>query len=126
MELNIKNIDIKKADLGLRHEYIPETPFNMAIEDKDERVVFDCEYFRLGEKMNYSSISEDKEVTLDFQKIFRRKVKGIRNLIINGTPVTTSEELLTYPGAPELDALMMDVVLHIIRSDDLTEDETKN
>ena len=67
MELNIKNIDTKKADLGLRHEYIPETPFNMAIEDKDERVVFDCEYFRLGEKMNYSSISEDKEVTLDFQ-----------------------------------------------------------
>lgn len=126
MELNIKNIDTKKADLGLRHEYIPETPFNMAIEDKDERVVFDCEYFRLGEKMNYSSISEDKEVTLDFQKIFRRKVKGIRNLVINRTPVTTSEELLKYPGAPELEALMMDVVLHIIRSDDLTEDETKN
>lgn len=126
MELNIKNIDIKKADLGLRHEYIPETTFNMAIENEDERIVFDCEYFRLGEKMNYSSISEDKEVTLDFQKVFRRKVKGIRNLVINGKPVTTSEELLKFPGVPELEALMMDVVLHIIRSDDLTEDEIKN
>ena len=126
MELNIKNIDIKKADLGLRHEYIPETPFNMAIENEDERIVFDCEYFHLGEKMNYSSISEDKEVTLDFQKVFRRKVKGIRNLVINGKPVTTSEELLKFPGVPELEALMMDVVLHIIRSDDLTEDEEKN
>ncbi len=126
MNIDIKNIDIKKADLGLRHEYTPQTPYNLAIENPEERVIMDCEYFRLGEKMNYSSISEDKEVTLDFQKIFRRKVKGIRNLIINGTPVTTSEELLKYPGAPELEALMMDVVLHIIRSDDLTEDETKN
>ena len=126
MNIDIKNIDIKKADLGLRHEYTPQTPYNLAIENPEERVIMDCEYFRLGEKMNYSSISEDKEVTLDFQKIFRRKVKGIRNLVINGTPVTTSEELLKYPGAPELEALMMDVVLHIIRSDDLTEDETKN
>ena len=85
-----------------------------------------CEYFRLGEKMRYSSIGEDKEVSLDFQKIFRKKVKGISNLEINDTPVTTAEELLKYPGVPELEALMMDVVLHIIQSDDLTEDETKN
>ena len=94
--------------------------------DEDERIVFDCEYFRLGEKMRYSSIGEDKEVSLDFQKIFRKKVKGISNLEINDTPVTTAEELLKYPGVPELEALMMDVVLHIIQSDDLTEDETKN
>lgn len=126
MELNIKNIDIKKADLGLRHEYIPEIPLNMAIEDESDKIIVDCEYFRLGEKMNYSAMSEDKEVTLDFQKVFRKKVKGIRNLVINGRPVTTSEELLKFPGVPELEALMMDVVLHIIRSDDLTEDEEKN
>jgi len=126
MNIDIKNIDIKKADLGLRHEYVPQTPFNLAIEDKDERVVVDCEYFRLGEKMKYSTIDEDKEVTLDFQKIFRRKVKGIRNLTINGKAVTTADELLNFPGVPELEGLMMDVVLHIIRSDDLTEDETKN
>ena len=123
MELNIKNIDIKKADLGLRHEYIPEIPLNIAIEDESAKIIVDCEYVRLGEKMNYSAMSEDKEVTLDFQKVFRRKVKGIRNLVINGKPVTTSEELLKFPGVPELEALMMDVVLHIIRSDDLTEGE---
>ena len=126
MNIDIKNIDIKKADLGLRHEYVPQTPFNLAIEDKDERVVVDSEYFRLGEKMKYSTIDEDKEVTLDFQKIFRRKVKGIRNLTINGKAVTTADELLNFPGVSELEGLMMDVVLHIIRSDDLTEDETKN
>lgn len=125
MKLNIRNIDTSKADLGLRHEYVPETPYNLAL-DEDERIVFDCEYFRLGEKMKYSSIDEDKEVSLDFQKVFRKKVKGIRNLEINDTPVTTAEELLKYPGIPELEALMMDVVLHIIQSDDLTEDETKN
>lgn len=125
MKLNIRNIDTSKADLGLRHEYVPETPYNLSL-DEDERIVFDCEYFRLGEKMKYSSIDEDKEVSLDFQKVFRKKVKGIRNLEINDTPVTTAEELLKYPGIPELEALMMDVVLHIIQSDDLTEDETKN
>ena len=126
MNIDIKNIDIKKADLGLRHDYIPDTVFNNSIEDEDEKIVVDCEYFRLGEKMNYSTISEDKEVSLDFQKIFRRKVKGIRNLTINGKAVTTADELLNFPGVPELEGLMMDVVLHIIRSDDLTEDETKN
>ena len=125
MKLNIRNIDTRKADLGLRHEYVPQTPYNLSL-DEDERIVFDCEYFRLGEKMRYSSIGEDKEVSLDFQKIFRKKVKGISNLEINDTPVTTAEELLKYPGVPELEALMMDVVLHIIQSDDLTEDETKN
>ena len=125
MKLNIRNIDTSKADLGLRHEYVPQTPYNLSL-DEDERIVFDCEYFRLGEKMRYSSIGEDKEVSLDFQKIFRKKVKGISNLEINDTPVTTAEELLKYPEVPELEALMMDVVLHIIQSDDLTEDETKN
>ena len=125
MKLNIRNIDTRKADLGLRHDYVPQTPYNLSL-DEDERIVFDCEYFRLGEKMRYSSIGEDKEVSLDFQKIFRKKVKGISNLEINDTPVTTAEELLKYPGVPELEALMMDVVLHIIQSDDLTEDETKN
>lgn len=126
MNIDIKNIDIKKADLGLRHEYTPQTPYNLAIENPEERVIMDCEYFRLGEKMKYSTIDEDKEVTLDFQKIFRRKVKGIRNLTINGKAVTTADELLLFPGVSELEGLMMDVVLHIIRSDDLTEDETKN
>lgn len=126
MNIDIKNIDIKKADLGLRHEYIPDTEFNNSIKDENERIVIDCEYFRMGERMSFSTVSEDKEVAIDFLKVFRKKVKGIRNLEINGKPVTTAEELLKYPGVPELESLMMDVVLHIIRSDDLTEDETKN
>ena len=126
MDLNISNIDITKADLGLRHDYVPDTAFNMAIENEEDRIVVDCEYFRLGEKMKYSTVNEDKEVTLDFQKVFRKKVKGIRNLKINGKSVTTAEELLKYPSSTVLEALMMNVVLHIVDSDSLTEDEEKN
>ena len=125
MNLNLKNIDIKKADLGLRHEYIPQTLLNKEAEE-NEKIIIDCEYFRMGERMSFSTVSEDREVTIDFPKVFRKKVKGIRNLEINGKPVTTAEELLKYPGVPELESLMMDVVFHIINSDDLTEDEEKN
>lgn len=126
MDLNIKNIDTTKADLGLRHDYIPQTEWNLAEEDEDKRVVFDCEYFMLGEKMKYSSVGEDNAMSIDFQKVFKKKVKGIRNLSICGKPVTTAEELLKYPGVPALDNLMADVVAHILKADDLTEDETKN
>lgn len=125
MNIDIKNIDTKKADLGLRHEYVPQTKLNLALEE-EERIVLDCEYFLLGERSSYSKVSDEEDVTLDFKKVFRKKVKGIRNLKINGKPVTTAEELLRYPGVPELEELMMDVVLHIIRSDDLTGDEKKN
>ena len=125
MNLNLKNIDIKKADLGLRHEYFPQTNLNKEAEE-NEKIVIDCEYFRMGERMSFSTVSEDREVNIDFPKVFRKKVKGIRNLEINGKPVTTAEELLKYPGVPELESLMMDVVFHIINSDDLTEDEEKN
>ena len=38
MNINIENIDAKKADLGLRHEYIPNTQFNME-QPEDERIV---------------------------------------------------------------------------------------
>lgn len=125
MELNISNIDVTKLDLGLRHEYEPQTEYNLSLDEKD-RIIVDCEYFAVGEKMKFSKIDENQEMSIDFIKIFRKKVKGIRNLIINGKPVTTADELLRYPGIPVLDALMTDVVSHILKADDLGEDETKN
>ena len=125
MELNISNIDVTKLDLGLRHEYEPQTEYNLSLDEKD-RIIVDCEYFAVGEKMKFSKIDENQEMSIDFLKIFRKKVKGIRNLVINGKPVTTADELLRYPGIPVLDALMTDVVSHILKADDLGEDETKN
>lgn len=125
MDLNIKNIDIKKLDLGLRHEYVPQTDFNLAL-DEDDRIVVDCEYFAVGEKMKFMEFGEDKKVSIDYPKIFKKKVKGIRNFSINGKPVTTADELLRYPGVNELDLIVTDVGAHIFHSDDLTEDEEKN
>lgn len=126
MELNIKNIDNSKLDLGLRHEYVPDTKFNMSLEE-DQRIVVDCEYFGVGEKLKYSSMDAQEEtMSMDFRKVFKHKVKGIRNLVINKKPVTTSEEFLRYPGVTTLDAILSNVVAHIIYSDELTEDEVKN
>ena len=126
MELNIKNIDITKADLGLRHEYVPTTTFNEGLDEKD-RIVVDCEDLRVGERTSFISMTQDEEVSMDvYRKIFAKKVKGIRNLIINGKPVTTAEELLKYPSITELDALLVNVAIHVLRADELTEDETKN
>lgn len=127
MNINIKNIDATKADLGLRHEYIPDTRDNMAI-DEENRIVVDCEYLRVGERSAFLSVStDDKEVNMDlYRKVFRKKVRGIRNLTINEKPVTTAEEFLKYPSAVELEAIVINVVNHIFNSDDLTEDEEKN
>lgn len=125
MNIEIKNIDITKLDLGLRHDYTPKTNYNNSLDDK-EKIVIDCEYFGVGEKVKYSSVTPDGEATLDFRKIFQKKVKSIRNLKINDKPVTTADEFLRFPSIPVLDAIMSDVVLHIVTSDDLTEDEKKN
>ena len=125
MKLNIKNIDASKLDLGLRHEYVPETNFNLSLDEK-ERVVVDCEYFAVGEKMKFSTVNEDQTLSMDFAKIFKKKIKGIRNLEINGKPITTADEFLKYPDITELHDLMVDVVAHILKADDLTEDEEKN
>ena len=124
MNIDIKNIDTKKADLGLRHEYIPDTELNNSLPDK-EKIVIDCEYLRVGEKMNFNDLS-DGSPSMDFRKIFLKKVKGIRNFEFNGKPITTSEEFLKFPGVDEMDAIVINVVAHILRTDELTEDERKN
>ena len=126
MKLEIANIDNTKLDLGLRHDYIPDTTFNMAL-DEGDRIVIDCEYLRVGERTSFISMTRDEEVSMDVnRKIFAKKVKGIRNLEINGKPVTTAEELLKYPSITELDSLLMNVAIHVLRADELTEDEEKN
>ena len=125
MDININNIDVSKLDLGLRHEYIPDTTFNMSL-DEDKRIIIDCEYFGVGERLKYTSVDADETASLDFRKIFKNKVKGIGNLVINKKPVTTSEEFLRYPAVPKLDAILSNVVAHIVHADELTEDEEKN
>ena len=125
MNLNIKNIDTTKADLGLRHEYIPQTAFNKKQRD-DEKIVVECEYLKIGEKVKYTTTDEDGNATLDFRKMFKQKVLEIRNLKINETPVVGADELLKYPGTLDLEALVIDVYAHLLNADSLNEDERKN
>jgi len=127
MNINIKNIDVTKLDLGLRHEYVLDAAFNKELPE-EERIVIDCEFLKVGERTAFLSVSpEDNEVSMDiYRKMFLKKVKGIRNLVINGKPVTTAEELLKYPSTSELDAILIFTGNHILNADVLTEDEEKN
>lgn len=125
MKLNINNIDIRKADLGLGHEYVPQTDWNLELAEND-RVSVECEYLKVGEKAKFMVAGTDGNASIDFSKIFESKVKSIRGLNINGSDVKSAKALLSYPGVSELDSLIMDVVLHILKADSLTEDESKN
>lgn len=126
MKITIKNLDNSKLDFGLRHEYVPTTTLNKNLSEK-EKIVVDCEYLRVGERNSYVTMNSDEEMTMGlYRKVFAKKVKGIRNLVINDKPVTTAEELLNYPSIIELDAIVLNVALHILNSDDLNKDEIKN
>ncbi len=127
MKLNIANIDITKLDFGLRHEYVVDAAFNKELPE-EEQIIIDCEYLKVGERTAFLSVSaDDNEVSMDiYRKMFVKKVRGIRNLVINGTPVTTAEEFLKYPATPELDAILIFTGNHILNADKLTEDEEKN
>ena len=107
LDIQIENIDESKADLGVRHEYVPQVAFNLAIENEEERVVVDCDHFLPGEMSKYMTTNEDREMAYDLRKVFSKKVKGIRNLRINGKSVTTAEAILKYPSTLELDALVL-------------------
>lgn len=125
MNINIKNIDSSKADLGLRHEYIPQTKFNLEQAEED-RIIIECDYLQVGEKTKYSDIDPYEGISIDLRKLFANKVKEIRNLKINGKPVVSASALLKYPGVLELEALIIDVANHLLGADSLTGDERKN
>lgn len=125
MNFNYKNVDENKTDLGVKHNYIPEVAWNIDCEDS-ERVSVDCEYFKVGERVKYTSFSKDGMGGLDLTKIFKDKVKKINNLFINGKEITSAEKLLGYPSSVELEAFISDVVVHLIEADSLNKEEQKN
>ncbi len=125
MKFNYKNIDENKTDLGIKHTYTPMVEWNIDCEDAD-RVTVDCEYFKVGERVKYTTFSKEGTGGLDLTKIFKDKVKKINNLVINDKVVDTSEKLLAYPSSVEMEALISDVVVHLIESDTLNKEEQKN
>lgn len=125
MNLIYANIDESKADLGLRHTYIPEVEWNIECDDND-RVSVECEYFRPAERTKYTTFSKEGSGGIDIDKIFRDKVKKINNLQINGKEIDTADKLLKYPSSIEIDALVNDVVLHLMNTESLNKEEVKN
>ncbi len=125
MNFNYKNVDESKADLGLNHTYIPEVEWNIDCDDVD-RVSVECEYFRPAERTKYTTFSKDGAGGIDIEKIFRNKVKKINNLTINEKEVDTADKLLKYPSTIEIDALVNDVVLHLLNTESLNKEEVKN
>lgn len=125
MNLNYKQVDETKADMGVRHTYIPEVDWNIECEDED-RVSVECEYFRPAERTKYTSFSKEGTSGIDIERIFRDKVKKINNLLINGNKIETADKLLKFPSTKELDALVNDVVIHLLNTESLHREEIKN
>ena len=125
MKFNYKNVDESKTDLGIRHTYTPMVEWNIDCDDAD-RVTVECDYFKVGERVKYTTFSKDGAGGLDLTRVFKDKVKKINNLVINDKEINTAEKLLAYPTSVELEALMSDVVVHLIEADSLNKEETKN
>lgn len=125
MNFNYKQIDETKADMGLKHTYIPEVEWNIDCEEAD-RVSVECEYFKPAERTKYTSFSKDGANGIDIERIFRDKVKKINNLSINGKEIDSADKLLKYPSTIELDALVNDVVIHLLNTESLNREEVKN
>lgn len=124
MELTIKSIDITKADLGLRHEYVPQVSWNLAA-DEDDRVVVELDYLKVGERMKYISTIGDGG-NLDTTRLFKDKVRKIKNFKLNGSAIKTAEQFLRFPVVREMDEMLNDVCMHLVLADTLNEEEEKN
>lgn len=121
MNFNISNIDLTKADPCLEHEYVIETEENMGL-PKDERISVICSYIKVGEQTRYI----DKAGSFDAVKIVADKVKKIKNLSVNGVPITDAKVFTNLPSANPLMEIFSMIFAHIVAGARLTEDEEKN
>lgn len=129
MTINLKNVEVTKAGVELRHTFTPKR-INEGMQDCDKvRVV--CDYFRTNEKMDYASYDKDGNIKFAFSEIFRNKVVEIKNLSVrdeldNLFNLKTAEDILNFISVPALESFVNETVLHLLNSDGLTEDEAKN
>lgn len=129
MTINLKNVEVTKAGVELRHTFTPKR-INEGLQDCDKvRVV--CDYFKTNEKMDYASYDKDGNVKFAFSEIFRNKVEEVKNLSVrdeldNLINLKTAEDILNFISVPALESIVNEAVLHLLNSDGLTEDEVKN
>ena len=95
---------------------------------KDTDVIVSCEYLTSEERSTFAGQGTDA-----INNILRKKVKAIKNLIIEletdddiqEYPITTIDELLQLPEAP-VRVIYDEIITHILASDSITEEEEKN
>lgn len=95
---------------------------------KDTDVIVSCEYLTSEERSMFAGQGTDA-----VNNILRKKVKAIKNLVIEletdndiqEYPITTIDELLQLPEAP-VRVIYDEIITHILASDSITEEEEKN
>lgn len=122
MRLSFKGIKVEnnegKLVINLLHDY----------RIKDTDVIVSCEYLTSEERGAFASQGNDI-----VNNILRKKVKAIKNLVIEVEtdndiqeyPITTIDELLQLPDAP-VRVIYDEIITHLLASDSITEEEEKN
>ena len=122
MDLTIKNIDVTKTNVNLKHEYVIDTPENLK---EKEPVSVICTWLKTGEISAYYK-TDGESSYIDMRALFNKHVKEIKNLTVNGVQITLPEQYLRLPNSTELNTILSNVGSHIISGYDLTDDEVKN
>ena len=125
----LKDYDPTKANCALRATWVPTVEWNKNLED-DEKVTVEIEYLKSATVTDFMVTTQDSEgekgTRFDFRKIFRKQVKKINNLEINGHALTKAMDVLEFPSCMYTDTLVHNVAAHLISSLSLTGDEIKN
>lgn len=123
-KFNLKDIDFNKANPKLLHKYIPDTDWNLD-QDEGEQIYVMCEHFTSGEMNSYMTFNREGKLSYDFMRIAKDKVKEIHNCYVDGIELTW-EQFLAMPASAYGNSLVMNIALHLVNSDSLTESEAKN
>lgn len=129
MEINVKNIDECKASPKKVHVFFPKA-INEGLKD-DEKIKVTCQYFKSLEKLDYAKYDADGTMRYDLKGIFRDKVSSIENLALRDEDdrrydIKAPDDALGLVSIPEIDGMIVEVAMHLIKGDSLTEDEVKN
>lgn len=122
------NTKAEKAVPILEHEFKP-------IKD-DPEITVTCLYFKAGEKSSFVELTEDGRAVFDFRRIFEKKVRRISGLVVtitdetsgkpNDVAITDPQTLLAFPEGGIADDIITATALHLVKADNLTENEQGN
>ena len=125
----LKDYDPNKANSTLRMTWIPTVEWNQNLE-ADEKVTVEIEYLKSATVSEFmiTSVNDEgeKETRFDFRKIFKKQVKRINNLEINGYALAKATDVLDFPSCMYTDTLVHNVAAYLISSLSLTGEEIKN